>query len=234
MAPEVTLDVTLTQSSTYGGKKSDSFRLTTPTHIDRPKAAAAAAPAGPEQQQEEAPLLQAAISSSSLQDAEFDQLCNSGSAWTRSNFVVKLYRHTLGLLKQIYLIFMTLSLRTNHLMVSSWSSSSSSSMTSMVCGGCVWQCQQPGLQLHAWYWVAWQGTCSKGSCKNVPATAACYNLGQCTRPKQTVWHETYTELQHSANTAPCSVEASHDSQCIQLNDLHHCLLPAACCLLARS
>lgn len=118
MAPAVTVDVTLNQSSSYRALKAETFRLTTPAQIDRHvNRAAAAAPAGAEEQQEAA-VLQAASSSSSLQDAGFDQLCNDGAAWTWSNFVVKLYRNTLGLLKQLYLIFMTLSLRTNHLMVS--------------------------------------------------------------------------------------------------------------------
>ncbi|WIA41967.1 hypothetical protein OEZ86_009270 [Tetradesmus obliquus] len=117
MAPAVTVDVTLTQSSSYRASKAETFRLTTPAQIDRHvNRAAAAAPAGAEEQQEAA-VLQAASSSSSLQDAGFDQLCNDGAAWTWSNFVVKLYRNTLGLLKQLYLIFMTLSLRTNHLML---------------------------------------------------------------------------------------------------------------------
>jgi hypothetical protein len=140
MAPAVTVDVTLTHSGTYSGLKSDTFRLATPTHVDRRinNRAAAAAPAGPEQQQEEAAVLQASSSSSSsssLQDATFDQLCNSGSAWTWSNCLVKLYRHTFGLLKQIYLIFMTLSLRTNHLMVSTslWLRHSRRNSRSIVC-----------------------------------------------------------------------------------------------------
>jgi hypothetical protein len=97
--------------------------------------AAAAAPAGPEQQEEAAVLQASSSSSSSLQDATFDQLCNSGSAWTWSNCLVKLYRHTFGLLKQIYLIFMTLSLRTNHLMVSTylWLRHSRRNSRSIVC-----------------------------------------------------------------------------------------------------
>jgi hypothetical protein len=132
MAPAVTVDVTLTQSHSFRALKSDSFAVAKSTHASSRAAPAAAAPAGPEQQQDvaEDAVLQATSSSCSpsSQDAEFDQLCNSGSAWTWSNFWVKLYRYTLLLTKQFYLIFMTLSLRTNHLMVSSSSSSSSSSI----------------------------------------------------------------------------------------------------------
>jgi hypothetical protein len=125
MAPAVTVDVTLTQSHSFGALKSESFAVAKQTHASRRAAAPAAEPAGPEQQQkvaEDAVLQATSRSSPSLQDAEFDQLCNSGYAWTWSNFWVKLYRYTLLRTKQIYLIFMTLSLRTNHLMVSHSSS----------------------------------------------------------------------------------------------------------------
>jgi hypothetical protein len=138
MAPAVTVDVTLTQSHSFGALKSDSFAVAKSTHATRRTAPAAAAPAGPEQQQEvaEDAVLQAPSSSSSPSLQEFDQLCNSGSAWTWSNFWVKLYRYTLLLTKQVYLIFMTLSLRTNHLMVSCCSSSSSTFWISIwICTG---------------------------------------------------------------------------------------------------
>lgn len=118
MAPAVTMNVSLTQSHSFTAYKADMFGLAKPMHASRRPATTAAVPAGSEQQQEGA-LLQPASSSTSWQNAEFGQLCNDGSAWTWSNFLVKLYRHTLGLLKQIYLMFMTLSLRTNHLMVRS-------------------------------------------------------------------------------------------------------------------
>lgn len=51
--------------------------------------------------------------------AEFDQICHQGWAWSWANLRVKIYRFTILIIKQVYLIFMTLSLPTNHLMVSS-------------------------------------------------------------------------------------------------------------------
>lgn len=47
----------------------------------------------------------------------FNQLCNEGWAWSRKNLLVKIYRFTLLIIKQVYLLFMTLSMPTNHLMV---------------------------------------------------------------------------------------------------------------------
>lgn len=52
-----------------------------------------------------------------LAGASFEQLCNDGSRWTWDNWGVKLYRWTLMCIKQLYLIFMTLTLPTNFLMV---------------------------------------------------------------------------------------------------------------------
>lgn len=48
----------------------------------------------------------------------FAELCNTGSAWSWTNWLVKLYRYTLLVIKQVYLLFMTLTLPTNQLMVS--------------------------------------------------------------------------------------------------------------------
>jgi hypothetical protein len=47
----------------------------------------------------------------------FESLCNDGSAWEWGNLRVKIYRWTILCIKQVYLIFMTLSCPTNHLMV---------------------------------------------------------------------------------------------------------------------
>lgn len=47
----------------------------------------------------------------------FDQLCNGGWALRWDNWKVKLYRWTILCIKQVYLIFMTLSLPTNYLML---------------------------------------------------------------------------------------------------------------------
>jgi hypothetical protein len=70
-------------------------------------------PAGPLEHSDETP----SPKSSDAEAAEFDQICNEGWAWTWSNLCVKIYRFTILIIKQIYLIFMTLSLPTNHLMV---------------------------------------------------------------------------------------------------------------------
>lgn len=48
----------------------------------------------------------------------FSDFCNDGRAWTWTNLLVKINRWTVSMIKQVYLIFMTLSLPTNHLMVS--------------------------------------------------------------------------------------------------------------------
>jgi hypothetical protein len=74
-------------------------------------------PAGPLEQTDETP----SPKSSDAEAAEFEQICNEGWGWTWSNLRVKIYRFTILIIKQIYLIFMTLSLPTNHLMVSSCS-----------------------------------------------------------------------------------------------------------------
>jgi hypothetical protein len=71
-------------------------------------------PAGPLEQSDETP----SPKSSEAEAAEFAQLCNEGWAWSWSNLKVKIYRYTILVIKQVYLIFMTLSLPTNHLMVS--------------------------------------------------------------------------------------------------------------------
>jgi len=52
-----------------------------------------------------------------LAGATFEQLCNDGSQWSWANWVTKLYRWTLLVIKEVYLILMTLSLPTNFLMV---------------------------------------------------------------------------------------------------------------------
>jgi hypothetical protein len=50
--------------------------------------------------------------------ASFEELCNDGSRWTAANWGVKLYRWTLLITKQIYLIWLAvMSVPTNHLMV---------------------------------------------------------------------------------------------------------------------
>jgi hypothetical protein len=71
-------------------------------------------PAGPLEQSDETP----SPKSSEAEAAEFAQLCNEGWAWSWANLKVKIYRYTILVIKQVYLIFMTLSLPTNHLMVS--------------------------------------------------------------------------------------------------------------------
>jgi hypothetical protein len=47
----------------------------------------------------------------------FEQLCNGGWGWTWSNCLVKLNRYFLVFLKQIFILWGSLSLPTNHLMV---------------------------------------------------------------------------------------------------------------------
>lgn len=53
-----------------------------------------------------------------LPDMPFSELCNSGSAITSRNFLVKLWRYCIAPLKQLYLPFITNNMPTNYLMVS--------------------------------------------------------------------------------------------------------------------
>ncbi|KAF6252543.1 hypothetical protein COO60DRAFT_516990 [Scenedesmus sp. NREL 46B-D3] len=69
-------------------------------------------PAGPLEHTDETP----SPMSSEAEAAEFAELCHQGWAWTWANLRVKIYRFTILIIKQVYLIFMTLSMPTNHLM----------------------------------------------------------------------------------------------------------------------
>eukprot|EP00878_Enallax_costatus_P004256 GHUV01004486.1.p1 GENE.GHUV01004486.1~~GHUV01004486.1.p1 ORF type:complete len:442 (+),score=110.56 GHUV01004486.1:1220-2545(+) len=115
----------------------DSFKDSIPVSSDRmikvarSAVAAAPAPAGAGYEQsdenasprsessESAPLAEhsAEKSSKDLISSSFSELCNEGRTWSWSNAVVKIYRYTLLLIKQVYLLFMTLSMPTNHLML---------------------------------------------------------------------------------------------------------------------
>lgn len=53
-----------------------------------------------------------------LAGASFEELCNDGSAWSWANWKVKVYRWTLLWIKQVYLIWLAMSVPTNHIMVS--------------------------------------------------------------------------------------------------------------------
>jgi hypothetical protein len=91
-------------------------------------AAAADTPRGDHQQQQQqqqhsglhgaSPPVAAAATA--LDALPFEALCNGGWRWTVSNWPVKLYRWLLGWYKQLYLLLVTLSLPTNHLMVRVW------------------------------------------------------------------------------------------------------------------
>lgn len=50
----------------------------------------------------------------------FEQLCSDGSEWTRSNWVVKLARWPMNLLRQTYLVWLCFSVPSNFLMVRQW------------------------------------------------------------------------------------------------------------------
>uniref|UniRef100_A0A383WF02 S-adenosyl-L-methionine-dependent methyltransferase n=1 Tax=Tetradesmus obliquus TaxID=3088 RepID=A0A383WF02_TETOB len=71
-------------------------------------------PAGPLEHTDETPSPK---STEADEAAEFDQICHQGWAWSWANLRVKIYRFTILIIKQVYLIFMTLSLPTNHLML---------------------------------------------------------------------------------------------------------------------
>lgn len=55
--------------------------------------------------------------SDALLKVPFEQLCHTGTEWTLSNLPVKIWRHVLVPLKQLYLPFMTAGMPTNYLMV---------------------------------------------------------------------------------------------------------------------
>lgn len=64
-----------------------------------------------------------------LAKSSFEQLCHDGSAWSWRNWRVKVWRYTLMMTKQIYLVWLAiLSVPTNHLMVSD------------MCTGCFTRC----------------------------------------------------------------------------------------------
>jgi hypothetical protein len=67
-----------------------------------------------------------------MSDVPFSQLCNDGSAITRANFLVKLWRYCFAPLKQLYLPFITSNMPTNFLMVSCIPESSSATKKQML------------------------------------------------------------------------------------------------------
>lgn len=86
-------------------------------HRNTGKGATVKAASPPEQADAAAPALAVDAAGDSAA-AQFQVLCNDGSTWTWSNCWTKLMRFSVMVLKQIYLLFVTMSLPTNHLMVS--------------------------------------------------------------------------------------------------------------------
>jgi hypothetical protein len=86
-------------------------------HRNTGKGATVKAASPPEQADAAAPALAVDAAGDSAA-SQFQVLCNDGSTWTWSNCWTKLMRFSVMVLKQIYLLFVTMSLPTNHLMVS--------------------------------------------------------------------------------------------------------------------
>eukprot|EP00775_Hariotina_reticulata_P003817 gene3817-4075_t len=86
-------------------------------HTGKAATVKAAPPAGPHDQADVAAPAVAVHSAEGSAAAQFHVLCNDGSTWTWRNCWTKLMRFTFAVLKQIYLLFVTMSLPTNHLML---------------------------------------------------------------------------------------------------------------------
>lgn len=125
------LDQGLVKAAFSKGDSSADITAKVTTTVPKAAAAVAAAPAGVEEQSDENASPRSATSDTAdatavveapLDDKEvsnaFSKYCNEGWQWSWGNALVKIYRFTLLIIKQVYLLFMTLSLPTNHLMVS--------------------------------------------------------------------------------------------------------------------